>query len=99
MRCTTKRSASRSLRARCLVHILEFPLNSVALRELGAVRRPQRHETSLAAAAAYSGAALSPRALDNFVTNAAATMTSAIDPSTSVQMALISGLTPSRTSE
>ena len=48
---------------------------------------------------AYSGAALSPRALDSFVANDAATITTVINASTSVQMALISGFTPSRTSE
>lgn len=47
----------------------------------------------------YSGAALSPRAVVSLVTNDAATITTVIKPSTSVQMALISGFTPSRTSE
>jgi hypothetical protein len=47
----------------------------------------------------YNGAALSPRALDSFEANDATTMTTAINPITSVQMALISGFTPSRTSE
>jgi hypothetical protein len=47
---------------------------------------------------AYSGAALSPRALVSFETSEATTITTAIKPITSVQMALISGFTPSRTS-
>jgi hypothetical protein len=47
----------------------------------------------------YNGAALSPRTLDNFEANDATTITIAINPITSVQMALISGFTPSRTSE
>ena len=47
----------------------------------------------------HNGAALSPRALDSFVTSEATTMTAAITAITSVQMALISGFTPSRTSE
>ena len=47
----------------------------------------------------YNGAALSPRALDSFEASDAITMTTAIKAITSVQMALISGLTPSRTSE
>ncbi len=48
---------------------------------------------------AYSGAALSPRAFVSFETSEATTITTAIKPITSVQMALISGFTPSRTSE
>jgi hypothetical protein len=47
----------------------------------------------------YNGAALSRRALDSFATSEATTITTAISAITSVQMALISGLTPSRTSE
>jgi hypothetical protein len=47
----------------------------------------------------YSGAALSPRELDNFAAKEAAVMTTAIKAITSVQMALISGFTPNRTSE
>ncbi len=47
----------------------------------------------------YSGAALSPRALEIFEASEATTITTAIRPTTSVQMALISGFTPSRTSE
>ena len=47
----------------------------------------------------YSGAALSPRAPENFEANDAITIKIAISPTTSVQMALISGFTPSRTSE
>jgi hypothetical protein len=47
----------------------------------------------------YSGAALSPCEFDSFETSEATTMTTAINPMTSVQMALISGFTPSRTSE
>ena len=50
-------------------------------------------------ARSYSGAALSPRALDSFEASDATTMTTAISPITSVQIALISGCTPSRTSE
>jgi hypothetical protein len=48
---------------------------------------------------AYSGAALSPLALVSFETSDATTITTAISPITSVQMALISGFTPNRTSE
>jgi hypothetical protein len=47
----------------------------------------------------YNGAALSPRAFDSFEASDAITMTTAIKAITSVQMALISGFTPSRTSE
>jgi hypothetical protein len=47
----------------------------------------------------YNGAALSPRVLDSFEANDASTMTTAIRPITSVHIALISGFTPSRTSE
>ena len=47
----------------------------------------------------YNGAALSPRVPDSFEANDATTITIAINPITSVQMALISGFTPSRTSE
>jgi len=47
----------------------------------------------------YSGAALSLCSRDRFETSEAATMTTAINPMIRVQMALISGFTPSRTSE
>ena len=47
----------------------------------------------------YRGAALSPLALDSFETSDASTMTPAITAIAIVQMALISGFTPSRTSE
>ena len=47
----------------------------------------------------YSGAALSPFARDSFETSEATTITTAIKAITSVQIALISGFTPSRTSE
>ena len=47
----------------------------------------------------YNGAALSPCLLVNFDASEATTMTTAIRPITSVQIALISGFTPSRTSE
>lgn len=47
----------------------------------------------------YSGAALSPRELVSFETSEATTITTAIKAITSVQMALISGFTPNRTSE
>ena len=46
-----------------------------------------------------SGAALSPRELVSLETSEATTMTTAIRAITRVQMALISGFTPSRTSE
>jgi hypothetical protein len=46
-----------------------------------------------------SGAALSPRELDNFDANDAITITTAISAITIVQIALISGFTPNRTSE
>lgn len=49
--------------------------------------------------AVYSGAALSPREFDSFPTSDATTITTAIRPTTSAQMALISGFTPSLTSE
>ena len=48
---------------------------------------------------AYSGAALSPCELDSFEANEAITITTAISAITMVQIALISGFTPSRTSE
>jgi hypothetical protein len=54
---------------------------------------------SLAMTKNYNGAALSPRAFVSFETSEAATMTAAINAITRVQMALISGFTPSRTSE
>jgi hypothetical protein len=47
----------------------------------------------------HNGAALSPRSPLSFEASEATTMTTAINPTTSVQMALISGFTPSRTSE
>ncbi len=47
----------------------------------------------------YSGAALSPRVLESLEASDATTITTAISPITSVQMALISGFTPNRTSE
>jgi hypothetical protein len=47
----------------------------------------------------YNGAALSPRALDSFATSDATTMTTAMKPMTSAEIALISGFTPRRTSE
>jgi hypothetical protein len=53
----------------------------------------------LAMADAYSGAALLPRAFVSLEASEATTITTAIKPITSVQMALISGFTPSRTSE
>ena len=59
-------------------------------------RRPDRRRGEIVT---YNGAALSPRALDSFEASDATTMTTAINPITSVQMALISGFTPSRTSE
>ncbi len=54
---------------------------------------------SLLAMTSYKGAALSPRSLDSFEASEATTITTAIKPMTSVQIALISGFTPSRTSE
>ena len=51
------------------------------------------------APAAYSGAALSPCELESFEAKDAATITTAISAITRVQIALISGFTPSRTSE
>src|SRR5206468_12219334 len=50
-------------------------------------------------AATYKGATVSLRALDSFEASGATTMTTAIKAITSVQIALISGFTPSRTSE
>ena len=47
----------------------------------------------------YNGAALSPCALDSFEANDASTITTEINPITMVQIALISGFTPRRTSE
>src|SRR6266487_3674395 len=47
----------------------------------------------------YSGAALSPCTLDSLEANDANVITTAISAITMVQMALISGFTPSRTSE
>jgi hypothetical protein len=47
----------------------------------------------------HNGAALSPRSLDSFEATEAETITTAMKPITIVQMALISGFTPSRTSE
>jgi hypothetical protein len=47
----------------------------------------------------YNGAALLPRASESFEASDATTMTTAISAITSVQIALISGFTPSRTSE
>jgi hypothetical protein len=44
----------------------------------------------------YSGAALSPLRLDSFEANEASTMTTAIKPTTSVQIALISAAFRSR---
>ena len=52
-----------------------------------------------AGAPSYSGAAFSPRTPDSFEASEAATITIAIRPIASVQIALISGFTPSRTSE
>ncbi len=49
--------------------------------------------------APYNGAALLPCVLDSFEASDATTITTAIRPTTSVQIALISGFTPSRTSE
>ena len=49
--------------------------------------------------AAYSGAALSPCELDSFEASEAITITTAISAITMVQIALISGFTPNRTSE
>lgn len=49
--------------------------------------------------AAYSGAALFPSELDSFDASEAITITTAISAITMVQIALISGFTPSRTSE
>ena len=72
------------------------PLLSVAstLPLQGRVKRSPAQATN-----PYNGAALSPRALVSLENSDAATITSAIRPITSVQMALISGFTPSRTSE
>ena len=50
-------------------------------------------------AATDSGATVSLRALDSFEASEATTITTAIKAITSVQIALISGFTPSRTSE
>src|SRR5882757_9955735 len=54
---------------------------------------------SLAMTENYSGAALSACELDSFEANEAATITTAMNAITMVQIALISGFTPSRTSE
>jgi hypothetical protein len=51
------------------------------------------------AGGSYSGAALSACELDSFETSEAIKMTTAISAITMVQIALISGFTPSRTSE
>src|SRR4030095_4679758 len=48
---------------------------------------------------AHSGTAFSPCVLDSFEANDATVMTTAISAITMVQMALISGFTPNRTSE
>ena len=53
----------------------------------------------LAMTEAYSGAAPSPCELDSFEASEAITITTAISAITMVQIALISGFTPSRTSE
>ena len=47
----------------------------------------------------YNGAALSPCELESFEASEAITMTTAISAITMVQIALISGYTPSRTSD
>jgi hypothetical protein len=47
----------------------------------------------------HNGAALSPRVPLSFEASEATTITTAINPITSVQIALISGFTPNRTSE
>ena len=47
----------------------------------------------------YSGAALSPCELESLEANEATTITTAMNAITMVQIALISGFTPSRTSE
>jgi hypothetical protein len=47
----------------------------------------------------YNGAAVSPRVLESFEANEATTITAAIKAITRVQIALISGFTPSLTSE
>ena len=53
----------------------------------------------LAMTESYSGAALSPCELDSFEASEAITITTAMNAITMVQIALISGFTPSRTSE
>jgi hypothetical protein len=53
----------------------------------------------LAMTESYSGAALLASELDSFEANEAITITTAISAITMVQIALISGFTPSRTSE
>jgi hypothetical protein len=68
------------------------PVRNCALGRDDDERTPRRERP-------YSGAALSPRALESLEANDATTITQAISPITSVQMALISGFTPSRTSE
>ena len=87
------------LLALSLVHILlEFPLDSMVLRQLGtAVSGGVRGATRRSCH--YSGAALSACELDSFEANEAATITTAMNAITMVQIALISGFTPSRTSE
>ncbi len=63
------------------------------------IGRPFRPTRWLAMTNPYSGAALSPRAFESLEANDATTITTAISAITSAQMALISGFTPSRTSE
>ncbi len=58
-----------------------------------------KFESELRMPQAYNGAALSLLRLDSFEANEASMMTTAIRPITIVQIALISGFTPSRTSE
>jgi hypothetical protein len=59
----------------------------------------EQSREAITSSKSHSGAALSPCELDSFEANEASTITTAMSAITIVQIALISGFTPSRTSE
>jgi hypothetical protein len=71
----------------------------ISARQHGAAAARRCDRRRAAQLTRYSGAALSPCELDSFEANEAATITTAMNAITMVQIALISGFTPSRTSE
>ena len=74
-------------------------LTAGAVKSYAGLRRSNHRLGRWIARRSHDGAALFASVLDSFEASDATTITTAISAITSVQIALISGFTPSRTSE